>query len=340
MTAQELHIAIATDRNYLPHAATLMRSICENNQRHNLRFHILTMDSRLEQDEKLNQFFLELRGDRVSFEVLFVDENHPLIRAIPSGCVIQSRSAFLRFFAPELINVEKLLYLDCDMIVLDDLAPLFDINLGDKTLGVVSDLFGSARAYAKGFGLHYFNSGMVLFNIPKWKAEHCLEQSLKFIQGPFSRLFSGKKHAGDQDVLNMLFQGQVVYVHPKYNAVNPLFLRRPDFRGDVFKEAHDKPVIVHFAGGAKPWNAADFHPLTQEYWKYRQMTPWKNADDATNKNAPFVKKVVYCLKRLKFSLRYVLCPLGDLFRRVCGYPSRIVLGENMQFLIDLTKSGR
>ncbi|MGL4943356.1 MAG: glycosyltransferase family 8 protein [Thermoguttaceae bacterium] len=335
MSSQYLHIAIASDHRYLVHAATLIQSIVENNHQHRLFFHLFTMDKRVTEDGMLKGFFGSLRTQSIQCEIHYIEENTPLIQAVPPGGTISNRSTFLRFLAADQLNVEKLLYLDCDMIVLGDLGPLFATPLEGYLFAAVSDLFGAAHVFSKGFGLRYFNAGMLLINVPLWKQNCCLEKSLQFTQGTFSELFSGKKHCGDQDVLNMLFQGQVVYVHPKYNAVNPLFLRRVDFRGTVFDEVCNSPVIVHFAGGAKPWNAHDFHPLTQEYWQYRQMTPWKS-DFEDNKNRLLAKKVVYGLKRLKFSLQPVLCPFGDCIRRICGYPTRVIAAKDVELLMKLT----
>ena len=335
MMPPPFHIAIASDLNYLVHAATLMRSILEHHRQHTLIFHLLTMDERVPKDDKLKQFIQTTASEKVAYQIHLIDEQHPLIQSIPDGCAIQNRSAFLRYLAPSIINADKLLYLDCDMLVLEDLEPLFSQKMGDKIFAVVSDLFGSSRAFAKGFGLQYFNSGMLLFNIPAWKANDCLEKVLAFTRGRFTELFAGKKHYGDQDILNIVFQGQVQYVHPKYNAVNPLFLRRCDFRGKIFAEAHDQPVIVHFAGGAKPWNTWDIHPLADKYRQYRQATPWK---DVPYPDAAFTKKVVYPLKWCKYYFQRIVCPVNDLVRRIFGYPSRIIPGIRVQYLIDLTRS--
>ena len=334
MNTPELNIAIASDLNYLVHAATLMRSILEHNRRPTLAFHLLTMDERVNEDDKLKQFIREITTVNVTCKIHYMDEKHPLIQSVPDGGAIKNRSTFLRFLAPSVIEAEKLLYLDCDMIVLGDLEPLFAQEMNSKIIAVVSDLFVGTRAFAKGFGLQYFNAGMLLFNIPAWKANDCFEKTLTFTRGRFTELFAGKKHYGDQDILNILFQGNVQYVHPKYNAVNPLFLRRSDFRGKIFVEAHDRPVIVHFAGGAKPWNAWDIHPLADKYRQYRQATPWNGV---AFPEASFSKKIAYPLKWFKYHFQKIFCPISDLWRRILGYPSRIVPESHIRYLIELTQ---
>ncbi len=328
-----IHIAIASDRNYLVHAGTLIRSICENHWKQRLFFHLLTMDERVPEDEKLKRFISEISSENVSLQVHCLDENSPLIRSIPDGCAISSRSAFLRFLAPDLVDAEKLLYLDCDTIVLDDLGPLFEMNMGEKTLAAVSDLFSGVRMFSKGFGLQYFNSGVLLINARQWRENDDLKKVISFTAGKFTKIFAGKKQYGDQDILNLLFLGDVMYLHPKYNAVNPLFLRRGSFRGEIFEQAYRNPTILHFAGGAKPWNPWDVHPYSGIYWKYRRMTPWADSDPV---DSTLLKKVSYVCKSFKYRFQDIIYPGLDLARRIFGYPSRIVPQGTVEFLIALT----
>jgi len=334
MTNEKQHIAIASDLAYLVHAATLVRSILEHNWRHGLVFHLLTMDKRVMDDNRLKQFIQETSSESVCYEIHYVDEMHPFIQSVPEGGTIKNRATLLRLMAPSLIDVEKLLYLDSDMIVLGDLAPLFALDMEGKVMAAVSDLFGSSHVIAKGLGLQYFNAGTLLFNVPAWKANNCLEKVLAFTLGKFTELFTRKKHYGDQDILNSVFQGQVRYVHPKYNAVNPLFLRRCDFYGKMFDEAHDQPVIVHFAGGAKPWNAWDIHPYAKKYRYYRQMTPWRDVPLSKSKLAK--KIALWPLKWFKYHCQQVFCPLSDLVRRIIGYSSRIIPESRVKYWIEQT----
>ncbi|MDR1053228.1 MAG: hypothetical protein LBL39_03545, partial [Planctomycetaceae bacterium] len=117
-----MDIAIASDLNYLPHAGTLIRSLCENNSANKLNFHLITMDSRVVTDERLDNFFRSILSSRVNAQVHLIGEDNPFVKQIPEGGVILSRATYLRFLAPELISADKILYLDCDMIVLDDLG--------------------------------------------------------------------------------------------------------------------------------------------------------------------------------------------------------------------------
>jgi lipopolysaccharide biosynthesis glycosyltransferase len=332
-----LHIAVGSDLNYLPHVGTLFRSIVENNRNHRLAFHLLTMDSRVPDDERLNQFIDSIRSENISVHIHLVKKDEPILAAIPDGGVIASSATFLRFLVPSLVKADKILYLDCDMIVHGDLQPLFQTDLNDRIAAVVSELFVSRFAEKLSLNLRYFNAGMMLFNAAKWRDEGWLEKSIRFINEKFAPLFHGKKNCGDQDILNMICLGQVVYVHPRYNMVNPIFLRRIFFQGKLFVDAYDNPVIIHFAGGAKPWNRFEVHPLTPQYLAYRRQTPWSDV--------PPQKVSIRVLCRFaamwwKYHFPLTIYPINDLFRRLSGHGTRIVTSERIEYLMNETGAAR
>lgn len=329
-----MDIVLASDRGYLPHAGTLMRSIVENcANKHLLRFHLLSMDERVPDDETLGRFVDSLAAEKVETKIHLIDRNSPFIKTVPEGGTISNLSTYLRFFAPGLIDAEKLLYLDCDMIAMDDIEQLFRTELGDKMLGAVSDLFAGPSAYKFSFSMRYFNAGMLLINSKQWNRENSSETSMRFLRDKFFPMFNNRKHYGDQDILNMLFIGRVVYVHPRYNLVNPVLLRRSFFRGKIFEEACGRPGIVHFAGGAKPWNKWELHPLAKNYIAYRNMTPWAEMPEQ-KLNAKVLTR--YISMWTKYYLPAAIYPFSETSRRLRGKPSRVVYSEQIEYLMNET----
>jgi lipopolysaccharide biosynthesis glycosyltransferase len=325
-----MDIAIASDLNYLPHAGTLIRSLYENNRDNELNFHLITMDSRVVTDERLDDFFRSILSYRVNAQVHLIGEDDPFIKQIPEGGVILSRATYLRFLAAEIIPADKILYLDCDMIVLDDLKSLFQTNLDDRIVAAVSDLFVGPSATRHSLSLRYFNSGMLLINAKKWREEKWLNKALLFIKDKFTPMCVGKKHYGDQDIMNMLSVGKITYVHPRYNMVNPIYLRNGFFRGKIFQEAINKPAIIHFAGGAKPWNKWEIHPLAMKYIFYRLQTPWNEI-----KPQKLTLKVAarYLSMYFKYYLHFAVYPCSELIRMLRGKVTRIISSEQIENLI-------
>jgi lipopolysaccharide biosynthesis glycosyltransferase len=325
-----LDIAIASDLNYLPHAGTLIRSLYENNRDNKLNIHLLTMDSRVVTDDLLDDFFRSILSDRVNAQIHFIGNDNPFVQRIPDGGVILSRATYLRFLVPEIIAADKVLYLDCDMIVLDDLNELFQTNLDNRILAAVSDLFVGPSSIKHSFSLRYFNSGVLLINAQKWREEKWLDRVIKFIEDKFVTMCVGKKHYGDQDIMNMISIGNTVYMHPRYNVVNPVYLRRKFFRGKIFDEAIAKPAIVHFAGGAKPWNNWEIHPLTEKYIFYRNQTPWQKIEP----QKPNLKIITrYLSMWVKYNLPFAIYPFSELIRRFNGKGTRTIISEQIENLI-------
>jgi lipopolysaccharide biosynthesis glycosyltransferase len=325
-----MNIAIASDLNYLPHAGTLIRSLCDNNRDNELKFHILTMDPRVVTDEVLDNFFRSILSDRVNAQIHLIEADNHFVKQIPKGGMILSSATYLRFLAPDIISADKVLYLDCDMIVLDDLKALFQTNLDNRILAAVPDLFVGPSSIKHSFSLRYFNSGMLLINAKKWREEKWLDKTIKFINDKFIPMCVGKKHYGDQDIMNMMSIGNVAYVHPRYNVVNPLYLRQKFFRGKIFKEAIDRPAIVHFAGGAKPWHNWEIHPLSDRYIFYRLQTPWNKIEP----QKPTLKVIVrYLSMWSKYNFPFVIYPLSEIIRKLNGKGTRIILSEQIENLI-------
>ncbi|MDR2761786.1 MAG: glycosyltransferase family 8 protein [Planctomycetaceae bacterium] len=325
-----LNIAIASDLNYLPHAGTLIRSLYDNNRNVELNIHLLTMDYRVVTDEPLEDFFRSIMSSRVNIQIHFIGDDNPFIKQIPDGGVILSRATYLRFLAAELIPADRILYLDCDMIVLDNLQSLFEMNLEDRILAAVPDLFVGPSSIKHSFSLRYFNSGMLLINAEKWRKEKWLDKAIQFIENKFTTMCVGKKHYGDQDIMNMLTIGKVTYVHPRYNVVNPVYLRRNFFYGKIFDEAINNPAIVHFAGGAKPWNNWEIHPLSDRYFFYRLQTPWKTIE----LQKPTLKIVArYLSMWCKYNFSFVIYMFSELIRKLRGKGTRVILSEQIENLI-------
>jgi lipopolysaccharide biosynthesis glycosyltransferase len=123
----------------------------------------------------------------------------------------------------------------------------------------------------------YFNSGIMLVDLNKWRKSGLLERGRRFANEHPDRL----RH-WDQDVLNHVFEADWLPLPDRWNACPHLFglCRDYDAIGYKFnaaeKEAISNPAIIHFAGPGpiKPWNAQCKHPLKEKYLEAKAKTPW------------------------------------------------------------------
>ncbi|MDE6492040.1 MAG: glycosyltransferase family 8 protein, partial [Lactobacillus sp.] len=200
------------------------------------------------------------------------------IRAIDSSCfeamVTRGRypvSMYFRFLLPEiLVKEDKVLYLDCDIMVRHSMRSLFDEDLTDKACGVVVDQQCDDTQILNRLRIEsdYFNSGVMLFNLDEWRTNEYAKKIISFIeQNPDKCIFP------DQDALNVVLEGKVKYLDLKYN-MQEMWLTMLDYarfhytRHVGLQRAVADPSIVHFCVGDKPWYSECRNPYRGEYLKY------------------------------------------------------------------------
>ena len=205
-----------------------------------------------------------------------------------------SRATFYRLILDKLIPArEKVLYIDCDTIVLDDISKLFATPLGDYAIGAVFDyimhhfcLTGvrsidtSGSLPAKDYLSHYvglednwqgyFQAGVILFNMEKLRR-------LDLSQVMISDLLHKRYWFLDQDILNKYFLGDVVYLEPCWNCFNSahnIYKGLPESYIAALQRAEEAPKIIHYAGfETKPWNNRHAE-LGEFYFYYLRRTFW------------------------------------------------------------------
>lgn len=210
-------------------------------------------------------------------------------------------STFYRLFLPSMLpeTVKKVLFIDCDTLVMQDLTPLWEMDMGEKWLYGVDDCRGAA--YRTNLGLqptdNYINNGVLLVDLDAWRKNNVEDMFLRYIrenQGDITFVDQGVQNG----VLSKL--GRSGILHPKYNCMTVFFafdyknlikLRKPPVPGDPaqYREAVENPAIVHFQScfrmSIRPWVEGCKHPYAKTYLAYKEKSPWKDTpmkpDDRT-----------------------------------------------------------
>ena len=305
MNKTKINIVCATDDKYVPYCGVMLTSLFENNKDSQVDVYIM-IDKPLQ--ERNREKFAELAniyGTSISYCVVdkrFL-ENFPLKG---DGVDHWSIVTYYRLYAAELLpeTVDKVLYLDCDIIVDGSLRELFGMDWDGIAAGAVPDMCTEWTEYYERLGYDrskgYFNAGVVLINLDYWRKNHTGQQCLDWLANNYDKVFNN-----DQDVLNVVLADKKKTLSVTYNY--QIQLRMPHFfntfsknlKEEVLKTEH--PVIIHYAAELKPWMAYYYsYPFNDVWHKYKKMSLWKNMSDAL----PEQRKVVACLKR------YVLWPLG------------------------------
>ncbi len=172
-----------------------------------------------------------------------------------------SKSTYYRLFIPELFpELDKALYLDCDIVVTGDISRLFDRELGSDLVGAVPDsmviaikpLSQYARKRLQVRPENYFNAGVLLMNLEQMRKIRFTDTFLRLLQTVTFRV------AQDQDYLNVLCKGRVTYLGFEWNTM-PGSIRT------------DAPRLIHYNLDCKPWQRDDV-AYSDVFWHYAKRS--------------------------------------------------------------------
>lgn len=200
---------------------------------------------------------------------------------------------YARFFIPQILTAyRKILYLDIDMLILDDVAKLYQFDLGDYSLAATRDFVSlvDIGVFTKNFELYlshdlelkqrhdYFCSGVMLMDLLKLRQEKFTRRCLARLQKIATPLYV------DQDVLNCLFAGRVKYLPERWNIMllcfdSDIIERVKKTNNDnqqkllAYWRMMDNPGIIHFSGGVKPWLKRS-SPFASWWWQVAWQSPF------------------------------------------------------------------
>lgn len=290
---EKIDITVCLDGGFVVPTGVMMYSICENNPDVDISFHLVIDNSVTLENKKDLSDNLSVFGDQVNIEFYAVD----VCVRLPSTAIRQglTNATYYRLFLANILpdNIDKVLYLDGDVIVRHSLLPLWNTDMANYAIAAASDSIGSDNDYGNRLvypsEAGYFNAGVLLINLKYWRENNVYQKITDMIKG--SNLIF-RFH--DQDVLNHLFWKEKKCLSIKYN-LNGGFLSRSFSCNNTndekeIIEARRDPVIVHFTGFFKPWEKyiRDMHPYSSTFYKYQDMTKWKNV---RVDNRPFIIRI-------------------------------------------------
>ena len=280
---ENVNIIYASNDGYAGHLAASLYSLLENNRSiPRLDIYILSVGMSRGCQERLRTVAQKFSRNLCVVELGDLRERFPY-EIDTRGFDI---SAMGRLFAPEVLpkSVEKALYLDCDTIVCGSIGSLCSTQLKGKLVGMVMEptVYSAMKeAIDMGPDEAYYNSGVLLMDLGKWRRERVLEQLLDYYGSHAGRLF-----ACDQDTINGALRGRILTLSPKYNYfTNYRYFRYRTLLGmcraydevgeKAFREAGRSPVIIHYLGDERPWIAGNHNHFRRLYEYYLSKTPWK-----------------------------------------------------------------
>ena len=298
-------LAIAFTPNYFVQAATTLRSVldaCPDAQ-----FRVVCMLTE-EIPQRMKDELNRLGAGRLELEYILLKGRLKDVYIDPR----YSEAASLRLLLPELLpELDRILYLDCDIVVRQDIARLWEeTRLGDNYLAAVYEaaIVGQAERF-RALGCdpaRYFNSGFLMMNLAQMREEKVSERLLEACRVPYLEF-------PDQDALNQVCQGRVLPLSPLYNSIRTFFIPKykPDFvrqYGEGLWEQVQKEATIHYTGG-KPWDL--FTVQFAAWWRVYDTLPAEiKAEWTPGRMARFWKIYRTPLGRVLDAVRNVKQQLG------------------------------
>lgn len=248
-------IVLAGDRNYTTQLETTIKSILYHNR--DVKIYILNQDIMPDWFRKPRKIARMLGSDIIDVK-------------LPEQAVFQgwetreyiSPMTYARYFIPDYISEDKVLYLDSDLIVNQSLGPLFEIELYEHLLAATWDTDGIT-----------FNAGVMLINNKKWRQEklkeRLIEQSVVTIKEVKEGNF--ENFNGDQTILNQVCSSQWLELNRIYNLQvgHDIVALYNNWQGHL--AFNDKPVVIHFTTFRKPWTTLIANRYRDLWWEFHDL---------------------------------------------------------------------
>jgi lipopolysaccharide biosynthesis glycosyltransferase len=312
-TKEIINICFTTDNNYVRPLSCSIVSILKNtNIETYLHFFILEYDI---SDENKNKI-LSLKQIK-DCEISFINIDSSVFDNLPDfkeNIPYITKTAYFRFLIADLLkDIDKILYLDCDVIVLSGIEELFIHDITDFYIGAVEDIpfYFDRLCSIKSFDT-YVNSGVLLINLKKWRQDKIAQKMFDVVEK-----YGTKLYYLDQTAINLVCKGKIKLLDLRYNLQVfillhiGILLNHPLRKRLIQSIKH--PKIIHYTSIKKPWNS--YCPLRNYYLQYEELTPFTVKYDLKFKLKIFIQFILLLLKDLYYILRFILSPIIKVSRK-------------------------
>ena len=281
MNEKDLHVVLATDNNYAEFVAVVIVSLLQTNpQFESIHVHLLANGVNDATIQKLQHHLLQDRAQLHVYDISDLEQRLGI--QVPNSIAI---SAYARLFMASLLptDLDRVLYLDCDVVVSDDITSFWEMNIEGFLIAGVLDTLSTNRTKTD-IGLPtdapYVNSGVLLINLKSWREENMQQCFLDFLLS-----HNGHVTHHDQGIINATCHGRIQIVHPRFNLASNYLshpykmlasMNTPFYSENEVEEAKKYPAIIHFTQGFynRPWVKNSMHPLVERVNYFHKQTEW------------------------------------------------------------------
>ena len=282
MASPTIDIVTACDNAYVQHTAIFLKSLFARNPNNTCRVFILVPENFIHRDSlerNLAPHVSSLEFIKINLsEIILLKVSHHVTAA-----------TYFRLFLDRLIpeHVNRIIYLDSDILITGPLDELWATDLDNYVVAAAIDaIVDTDQCVRKKIGLastsHYFNAGVLLIDLNRWRNEKVGDRSLDFaVEHP--ELITW----WDQCALNHVLNGRFKELAKDWNfqTHHLQWTKQGKCTAGTLRDL-DSAKIIHFTGDLKPWYYLVDHPMKWLYWEFLRTTEWRDywPSDRTGRN--------------------------------------------------------
>lgn len=281
---KKLCVAYSADDNYAKHLGISMQSLLETNKDFE-EVDVFVLDCGIKDGNRERLITIAKEYKR---SLLFISMEEAISGLkLNMGTRKIAIASYARLFLASVIpaSYDRIIYLDCDTIVMDSIRELWNIDVKGYMAAGVRDTVD--RYFYKKIGLskedYYVNAGILLINLNAWRKNNILDSFLNTIDE-----FDGKVPHHDQGTINLVCKRKIALVSARYNVnsniysfsaktIKNIYSMNSYYSQEELDEAKKKPTIIHYTTGlvGRPWEENCTHPRKDAYLSVEDRSPWK-----------------------------------------------------------------
>lgn len=252
MIPERLAIVLIADQAYTEQLTVTMKSIMYHNKL--VDFYIINQGIMPDWFRKMRRIVRNLGGElyNIPFDIGLISAEWRTQDHI-------SPIAYAKYFIPRLIDRERVLYLDTDVIVNGSLTSFFLTDLKGFPVAAVRDVDGS------------FNTGVMLIDNLQWKELSVLDKCLELSEGEKSKHWELEHFNGDQTILNSVFQDNWLELDKRFNVQVGYDLVAFYNHWEEHFNLEDEPLVIHYTTNRKPWNSSVSYRFREKWWEFYNL---------------------------------------------------------------------
>lgn len=304
-----LNIVFASCNNYFPFLSIALISLLENNSKDFDCINVYILDNGINEKNKhklisnCEKYPCRLTFIPLNIYELLDDSTIPMENELISNSLVTYSRLFIPTFLPK--DITKVIYLDCDSLILGSFKNLWNTDINDYyCAGVLEPVVN--ETLKKSFWFfnveNYINAGFLFINLEKWRKDNVEDEFLKFLSK-----HQGKYFCADQGVINKIFKDKIKIIEPKYNLIGAFqyydynrakkldAIKKEYYTKEIVNDSQLNPIFVHFTikNDSAPWFNKE-HKFAVDFKKYAKISDFdyiiKYKNDLIPQPKKFIKK--------------------------------------------------